>query len=204
MRVNLNLATQPYEDVRDFLLKWGVGLALAVVASVALVWLAVTGWRQSRDIGRDIRVKQQEIARLKQDEQKAQTLLNNPENSGTRARAALLNSLIARKAFSWTQAFSDFEKLLPARVQVMSIQPQLDPDNQLTISLVVASDSRDRAIELLKNLEDSAHFERAQLLSETNETEGKEGTRFQIIAVYVPQASEAPQPAARAASGGAP
>lgn len=204
MRVNLNLATQPYEDVRDFLLKWGVGLALAVVVSVALVWLAVTGWRESRDIERDMRLKQQDIARLKQDEQKAQALLNDPQNSGTRARAVLLNSLIARKAFSWTQAFSDFEKLMPARVQVISIQPQLDPDNQLTISLVVASDSRDRAIELLKNLEDSAHFEHAQLLSEANETEGKEGTRFQILAIYMPQPSEAPQPAARASSGGAP
>jgi type IV pilus assembly protein PilN len=204
MRVNLNLATQPYEDVRDFLLKWGLGLVLAVVASAALVWLAVSGWRQSRDIERDMRVKQQEIGRLKEDEKKAQAMLDEPRNSGTRAQAALLNSLIARKAFSWTQAFSDFEKLMPARVQVMSIQPQLDPDNQLTINLVVTSPSRDRAIELLKNLEDSKHFEHAQLLSEANDPEGKEGTRFQITAVYVPPTSETPQAAARASSGGAP
>lgn len=191
MRVNLNLATQPYEDVRDFAMKWGTAVALALVASMGLVWMAVSGWRQSRQIEWDIRQKQDQIARLKADERKAEELLNQPQNSGTRARSTLLNALIVRKSFSWTQAFSDFEKLMPPRVQVLSIQPQLDPDNQLTISLVVASDSRDRAIELLKNLEDSAHFQNAQLLAETNDLEEGKGTRFQLTTVYVPEKSSA-------------
>jgi type IV pilus assembly protein PilN len=199
MRVDLNLATQPYEDIRDFFLRWGTGLALAIVFSIALVWLAVSGWRESRAIQRDIQLKQQDMARLKRDEQKAQAILNQPQNSGTRARAALLNALIARKAFSWTEAFSDFEKLLPARVQVVSIQPQLDTDNQLTINLVVASDTRDKAIELLKNLEDSNHFEHAQLLSEANDQQAKGGTRFQLSAVYVPPSQSPP---VTASSGG--
>jgi type IV pilus assembly protein PilN len=200
MRVNLNLATQPYEDVRDFAMRWGTALAVTVVASIVLVSMTISGWRQSRDIDRDIHQKQDQIARLKGDEQKAEALLNQPQNSGTRARAALLNALIVRKSFSWTQAFSDFEKLMPARVQVLSIQPQLDADNQLSIGLVVSSDSRDRAIELLKNLEDSAHFENAQLLAEFNDTEGK-GTRFQIAAVYVPEKTTRTSTAAT--SGGA-
>jgi len=125
-------------------------------------------------------------------------MLNQPQNSGTRAQAQLLNALIVRKSFSWTLAFSDFEKLLPARVQVLSIQPQLDADNQLNISLVVSSESRDKAIDLLKNLESSAHFERAQLLSEATDPEGK-GSRFQLTAVYVPDKNQA---ATQAAGGG--
>lgn len=199
MRVNLNLATQPYEDVRDFFLKWGLGLAVALVASMALAWMAASGWRQSREIERDMRIKQQDIARLRGEEKKAEALLNEPQNSGTRAQAALLNALIARKAFSWTRVFSDLEKLMPARVHVISIQPQLDNDNQLQINMVVAGDSRDKAIDLLRNMEDSAHFQNALLQSEANDPEGG-GTRFQLTAVYVPE-SASPAPSA-ASSGG--
>jgi type IV pilus assembly protein PilN len=200
MRVNLNLATQPYEDVRDFALKWGTAVAIALVAAVVLVTMAVSGWRQSRQVSRDIEQKRAQIAQLKADERKAEQMLSQPQNSGTRARSALLNALIIRKSFSWTQAFSDFEKILPPRVQVLAIQPQLDPDNQLTINLTVGSDSRDRAIELLKNLEDSEHFQDALLLSETTDPEGKTGTRFTLSAVYVPEKAKAG--AATATSGG--
>lgn len=197
MRVNLNLATQPYEDVRDFVLTWGTAVLIALVASVVLVTMAVGGWRESRRIDRDIHAKQGQIATLKQEEKKAEDLLKQPQNSGTRARSTLLNSLIIRKSFSWTQAFSDFEKLMPPGVQVLSIQPQLDANNQLTIGLLVFSDSRDRAIDLLKNLEDSEHFENAQLITETNDSEGK-GTRFQLSAVYVPNKAAAPAAASAA------
>lgn len=199
MRVNLNLATQPYEDVRQFFVTWGAAVLFAMVASVVLIAMAVQGWRQSRQIERDIHAKQGQIAALKQEEKKAEDLLKQPQNSGTRARSVLLNSLIIRKSFSWTQAFSDFEKLMPPRVQVLSIQPQLDANNQLSIGLMVFSDSRDRAIELLKNLENSEHFENAQLISEVNDPEGK-GTRFQLSAVYVPNKAAAPP--APATSGG--
>ena len=201
MRVNLNLATQPYEDVREFALKWGTALALALVAAVVLAAMAVSGWRQTRQVDRDIEQKRDQIARLKAEERKAEDMLNQPQNSGTRAKSALLNALIVRKSFSWTQAFSDFEKILPPRVQVLAIQPQLDADNQLTINLTIGSDSRDRAIELLKNLEDSAHFQNALLLSEPTDPEGKNGTRFTLSAVYVPEKAQAPA-TAPATSGG--
>lgn len=200
MRVNVNLATQPYEDVRDFALKWGTAIAVTLVASIILATMAVSGWRQTREVTRDIQQKRDQIARLKAEEHKAEEMLNQPQNSGTRAKSALLNALIIRKSFSWTEAFSDFEKILPPRVQVLAIQPQLDNDNQLTINLTVGSDSRDRAIELLKNLEDSAHFQNAQLLSETNDPEGKTGTRFTLSAVYVPEKVQAAPSAA--SSGG--
>ena len=196
MRVNLNLATQPYEDVRDFATRWGTAVAVTLVAAIVLVTMAVSGWRQSRQVQRDIDQKRVQIAQLKADERKAEEMLSQPQNSGTRAKSALLNALIIRKSFSWTEAFSDFEKILPPRVQVLAIQPQLDPDNQLTISLTVGSDSRDRAIELLKNLEESAHFQNALLLSESTDPEGKGGTKFTLSAVYVPEKVQAaPAPA---------
>ena len=40
MRVDLNLASQPYENVRAFLLRWTALLAAVVLLSVALVWTA--------------------------------------------------------------------------------------------------------------------------------------------------------------------
>ncbi len=46
MRLNINLATKPYQDVRRFLLRWGGVVLLLAVCTMALVWTAVSTWRQ--------------------------------------------------------------------------------------------------------------------------------------------------------------
>ena len=81
---------------------------------------------------------------------KAEETLNLPANRGTRDRAQFLNDLFLRKAFSWTKLFEDLEQVMPPRLHVVSIRPERTLDNQLEIKIVVAGESRDRAIELVK------------------------------------------------------
>ncbi len=64
MRLNINLATKPYQDVRRFLLQWGGLVLLLAVCTVALVWTAVSTWRQSRDVNAKISALKSEIAVL--------------------------------------------------------------------------------------------------------------------------------------------
>lgn len=101
---------------------------------------------------------------------------------------------------------------MPARVHVVSISPQLDEDNQLVLKMVVAGDSRDRAIELARRMEDSRRFAQTAILraahaeSQTGDTE-----QVEIAAIYVPETapesiattapSSTPAPAARKAKG---
>ncbi len=52
---------------------------------------------------------------------------------------------------------------MPPRVHVVSITPDLAPDNELAIKLVVAGDSHDRALELVRKMEDSQRFRQTQI-----------------------------------------
>lgn len=201
MRLDLNLASQPYENVRAFLVRWTALLAALAVLSAALVWMASAGWLRSRDVARDMQVKKREIARLQQEEKQAQARMNLPQNRSVVEEAAYLNQLIAFKAFSWTEAFSEFERLMPGRIHVVSVHPQLTSENQLEITLMVAGDSRDKALELLRHMEDSRHFRDAMLLSETNDLQSG-AISFQIYAVYVPTANASAAAAGAPAEGG--
>ncbi len=195
MRLDLNLASRPYENVRDFYVRWGGFLALTLAATALLVAFAVHGFTRARDVNREISDKRADIARLRDEARRGQAVLDLPANRTVRDRAAFVNDLIAHKAFSWTQAFSDLEKIMPPRLHVVSIRPELDADNQLEIRMVLAGDSRDRALELLRRMEESKTFRQPELQSENNA--GGE-MQFQIAALYVPRlAQEKPQQEAR-------
>ena len=190
MRLDLNLASHPYENARAFFLKWTALLGVAGVIAAVLLWTAASGWMQTRYVNRQIAEKRSDIARMQQEEKTAEAILEQPQNLGVRERSAFLNEVIARKAFSWTQVFSEMEKMMPPRVHVTSIRPELDADNQLEIRMTVVGDSRDKALELLRHMEENKHFREAQLRAETIDERGG-NIQFQISALYVPQPSEA-------------
>ena len=115
----------------------------------------------------------------------------------TAAGASVLNQLIERKAFSWTRVLENLEKVMPPRVHLESISPQLDEDNQLGLKMTVAGDSRDRALELARRMEESRRFAQTRVeaghaeQSQTGDTE-----RFDIVAIYIPEQIVPAAPAA--------
>ena len=48
MRLDINLAGQPYEDARQFWLRWGTGLAAASILTLALVATTASNWFAAR------------------------------------------------------------------------------------------------------------------------------------------------------------
>src|SRR5947209_353298 len=190
MRVTINLATQPYQDVRAFASRWGLGLLLLALVASGLVYKAIEGWRSTRDIGAIISTDQDQIQKMNSDISSANLELNRPENRDIRMQSAFLNTLIARKAFSWTEAFSTLEKIMPARLHVVSMQPELDAENRLTLKMRVAGDSRDYALTLLRRMENTPEFQSPQLESEA---QGKQGqSESQISTQYAPSLPTSP------------
>jgi type IV pilus assembly protein PilN len=190
MRVDINLASQPYEDLRRFWFRWGGALAALGVVTLALLWMTATGWRDaSKD--RQLRHKyEQEIAARDKQKADAQALLNLPQNSTTRDRSQFLNDLFQRKSFSWTRVFEDLEKVMPPGLHVVSIHPELSPDNDLEIKLQVAGESRERALELVRKMESSQRFQQTQIETESNQSNGPtpgDAVQFNITALYVPE-----------------
>ena len=192
MRLDINLATHPYEDARRFYAQWGALLGGAAVLTLLLAGFAFSAWRQGREVSRRIEQANQQIASLQREKQEAEAILQQPGNKEVRDRSAFLNTLIARKAFSWTQVFAELEKIMPPRLHVVSITPDLSADNRLEVHLRVAAESRDSAIELVRRMEQSAHFVRPEIQEETAEPPSAAGggVQFEIIAQYAPLAQK--------------
>jgi type IV pilus assembly protein PilN len=195
MRLDINLASQPYEDLRRFWFRWGGALVALGIVTLGLIYFTVMGWKNARADQDLIRQRQEQIAARDQEKADAQALMNLPQNSSTRDRSQFLNDLFQRKSFSWTKVFEDLEQVMPPRLHVVSIHPELSPDNELQIKLLVAGDSRDRALELVRKMEGSQHFHQTQIEQENNETGAGVSTgdavQFNITALYATDADTA-------------
>jgi type IV pilus assembly protein PilN len=189
MRIDINLATQPYEDLRKFWLRWGAPLAVLGIVTLVLLYSVILGLLTARQDNLLIRDRQAQIASRDREKAAAEALLNLPQNRATHDRSQFLNDLFQRKAFSWTRVFEDMEQVMPARLHVVSIKPQMGDDNQLEIKLMVAGESRERALELVRRMEASKRFQQTHIESEQelSSPTGGDNVQFEITAIYVPE-----------------
>jgi type IV pilus assembly protein PilN len=198
MRLDINLASQPYEDARQFWMRWGTATIAVAVLTLILLTMTARGWvyaRQDRQAMAETRALIADRDRIRAG---AEAFLNRPENRNTRDTSQFLNEMIERKAFSWTRVLENLEMVMPARVHLVGINPQLNEDNQLGLKMTVAGDSRQRAIELAKHMEDSGRFAETNITGERS-TQSNTGDTEQmdIVAIYIPEplaaSTEAPK-----------
>ena len=198
MRLNINLATRPYEDVRKFLARWGTLTALLAVITAGLLYLAISNWRSSRTINSQIAEYQAKIDGLEKDRTNAADTLNKPENKAVAGTSRFFNDVIQRKSLSWTRVFMDLERIMPNGLRVLSITPELNKDNQLIIRLQVGGNSHEKAVDLVHRMEESSTFRRPQLHSENVIQGAGDNIQFEITSQYVPSSAVTNEPPARA------
>jgi type IV pilus assembly protein PilN len=193
MRLDINLASQPYEDARQFWMRWGTGLAVVVIVTLVLLTNTISGWFAARHDHATVASYRAQIAQRDRKRQQAEDFLNRPENRSTRDQSQFLNELIERKSFSWTRVLEDLEKVMPARVHLVSIHPELDEENQLKLKMAIAGDSRDRALELARRMEDSRRFTQTYIENESfRPSTSGDPFQFNIVATYVPETIPVP------------
>lgn len=175
MRISVNLASRPFVEIRPLLARLRLLMAwLAVVALGLGFWLHSVSRRAATAQARLDAVHAQTLA-LQQQRSTNEARMRQPQNRDVLDRSQFLNSVFARKSFSWTAVMMDLERVLPPGVQVTSIDPQISKEGDATIRLRVSGD-RDRAVQLVRNLEHSARFLQPRLSSEsTQATEGANG-----------------------------
>ena len=189
MRLDINLATRPYEDAREFWARWGVGVGLLALLTVALLGWTVNDWRKAGKDRQDIARLQAQIAERDNERAQDQAVLDQPANRSTRDQSQFLNGLIQRKSFSWTSVFEDLEQVMPPNLHVVSLRPELNDQNQMELEMRVAGETRSAAIELVHRMEGSKHFQQAQLVSES--LSGENGTTVvvaSVVSIYIPDA----------------
>jgi type IV pilus assembly protein PilN len=195
MRININLASNPYEAAREYTRRLGMVVAALAVLTVGLVGYVLYQRSHTRDINEKIAVVKQEIAGLDAEKAQAQGILNQPQNRDVADQSQFLNQLFVRKSLSWTRVFTEMERLMPPNIHVVSMKPEFNRDNQLVLHVVVTTPARDKAVELVKRMEKSRHFRTPQVEAETAVGEGAAGPmggniQFEIAAVYIPFAED--------------
>jgi len=196
MRININLASNPYEAAREYTRRMGMLVGALAVIFVGLLGYILYQRSHNRGINQEIEQAQQEIAALNAEKAKAIATLNQPQNRQIADQSQFLNNLFVRKALSWTRVFTELERMMPPNIHVVSMKPEFNKDNQLVLHVVVVTSARDKAVELVKSMEKSPHFRSPQVEAETTTLgQGSAGSavgniQFDIAAVYVPFADE--------------
>ena len=195
MRININLASNPYEAAREYTRRMGLLLAGLAVLTVGLLGYILYQRSQTRDVDEKIAAARQEIAGLDEEKAKALAMLNQPQNRDVADQAQFLNNLFVRKSLSWTRVFTEMEKIMPPNIHVVSMKPEFNRENQLVLRVVVVTSSREKAVELVKHMEKSPHFRAPQVQAENTLGEGNAGQaggniQFEIASVYVPFADD--------------
>jgi type IV pilus assembly protein PilN len=174
MRVSINLASRPFADIAPALKS--LRIAIGVLALVAIV--LGLGLRAVHEKAEEARAHDHsldgKIAQIKQERQGYESLMHQPDNAKTLLQAENLNQLFDEKGFSWTLAMEDLETVLPGGVQVTTIEPTRAKDGHITLRLRVIG-PRDRAVELVQNLEHSRRFLLPRIVGENSESKGGPG-----------------------------
>lgn len=195
MRVAINLASRPFADIAPALknLRMAMG-GLAVLAILLLVGLHFVHDKAEAARAREHSLDGK-IAQVRNEQQQYQTMMRQPDNARTLQQAENLNHLFDEKAFSWTLAMEDLETVLPAGVQVTTLEPTVK-EGQISVRMRVIG-PRDRDVDLVRNLEHSRHFVIPRIVGESAESTGGPNQRpepvsasnrvdFDVLADYNP------------------
>jgi type IV pilus assembly protein PilN len=182
MRITLNLATRPYANLGPALKRLRIAMAsLAVLSLLFFVGLHLIGRKAEEARARDHSLDFQ-IARLQSERAAATALMHRPANQQVLLQSETLNRLFDEKAFSWTLAMEAMETVLPAGVQVSSIEPIRAPDGHITVHVRVVG-PRDRADNLVANLERSHRFLLPRIVGESAESSNNPSQRQEPISI---------------------
>jgi type IV pilus assembly protein PilN len=194
MRIALNLASRPYVDLGPLYLRLRVLLVALALLALPL-WLLLGAEKQkAAQAHARLAAVENNITRLDDQQRLFQANMRQPRNAAVLRQAQFLNAIFLHKAFSWTAVMMDLENVLPAGVQVQNIDPAVTRGGGVAIHLRV-SGQRDRAVDLVRNLEHSQRFLFPRLEGESAESPSQgasleqisdNGVNFDLLADYNP------------------
>src|SRR5580698_10463010 len=174
MKVRLNLSTKPLETHRKFLAGAGI---LGVVAGLFFIGLGlhVYAVRRGDEVFRErVVAVRSEMVNLDRQRAELEQFFDRPENAKLHDRSAFLNTLIDEQSLNWTQMFMDLEKILPAGVRVVSIQPRLEKGH-VEVKLTIGATNDEAKLKFIHALEQSGSFSHVQLVNEKETLPGTPG-----------------------------
>jgi hypothetical protein len=185
LRIPINLATEPFRRDRPML---AGSAAIAILLSLLLifqVFTIVSERHQAADIRVAIDRENAQLRSIAAQQNKLNATLRKPENAEVLERSLFLNTLIDRKAISWTKIFADLEKVMPYNVRLVSVRlPQVDSNNQVLLDMVVGAKEVGPILDLLKHLEGAPQFGPYSVQTSTPPSQTDPFYRYHVTVSY--------------------
>lgn len=185
LRVPVNLASEPFRRDRP---KVVGSVALAIVLGLLLIYQVVdilTERHQASGIRIEIEQQNRRLRAIAAQQAELNATLRRPENAEVLEHSLFLNTLIQRKAISWTKIFSDLEKVMPYNVRLVSVRlPEVDSNNQILLDMVVGAKEVPPILELFKRLEDSPQFGNTSVQSSAPPSQTDPFYRYHVTVTY--------------------
>lgn len=158
MRVAINLASEPFRRDRP-LIAGSIAVGVMLVGLLGMLIYLAAGERARAAEAREAIAKTETQLKIMQRERtQFENVLRQQQNADVLDRSVFLNDLLMRKGVSWTRIFSDLEKVTPHNVRLISVRPQIRPNNDLTLDMVVGSQSAESILNFVMQLEASSVF----------------------------------------------
>jgi hypothetical protein len=106
---------------------------------------------------------EQQLGAMAKERSRLEATLRQQQNAEVLDRSVFLNTLLMRKGVSWTRIFSDLEKVTPPNVRVVTVRPQINGNNELSLDMVVASQAVESIQNFVMQLEASNLFGRTMV-----------------------------------------
>ncbi len=184
MRINLNLATQPFGRNRLFYTAAGLLVTALLLGGALMVTSFVSSYRRSPELIRQADDYRRQLTELARQQNGLEGILRRPQNSAVLERSIFLNELLYRKGISWTRTFADLEKLMPPRVRLIAIRPQVTADSKISLDMQVGAETREAFIDFLKGVEGSELFRTPVLHGDAPPSENQPLFRFRVSVFY--------------------
>ena len=186
--LHLNLSTRPFYNTRAVKMALGALFVIVFAMTAFNVVKALTLSAAQCTLGAHALDAEREAARLRTEAAALRGRINAKEVEVVAAAASEANGIIDRRAFSWSELFSQFERTLPPDVRITSVQPQLARDG--TFSVTVRAEAR-RVEDLdafLEALETQSTFR--DVLSAQEQATDDGLIESTVVGVYQPRASD--------------
>lgn len=185
LRVPINLASEPFRRDRPMLVGSIAGAVLLALILGYQVIAIVSERHQAADIRLALDHENSRLRTIAAQQAKLNATLRKPENAEVLERSLFLNTLIERKAISWTKIFGDLEKVMPYDVRLVSVRlPEVDSNNQVLLDMVVGAKEVAPILELFKRLEASPQFGNTSVQSSAPPSQTDPFYRYHVTVTY--------------------
>ncbi len=170
-RITVNLASHPLRNRRFYFFLVGF-LGLAVVLTFLVSTILFVGYYGKKKATQEsLAAVESSIAAAQREERRLSSRVLEATKKD-QEKVKLVNSIILKKSFSWTEFFSLLEDSLPDSSYILSLSPLLVEESRVEMRFKVVSGSLEDLLLFLQNL-NRLNFKQVRVESEDRNPQGQ-------------------------------